>query len=329
MKIRLKDIAQQTGFSINTVSRALKDKDDISEETKKIILSAAEEMGYIPNGVASGLRSGMTNTIAVVLSDVSNPYFSIMARFIEIAARKKGYAIFVLNSGEKQEVEEKSVYLALQKGVDGIILFPAQQSANSIKILEKSGIPFILVGRHFPGLNTNYLITDDVKGGYLATKYLIDRGAEKILLLNAPEYVSCSTEREEGYRRALEESGIGYDPALVVRHDVTQGNSYHIMNGILERNVRFQAIFAFNDMVAWEAISALEEKGIKVPGDMNVVGYDNIQSHLFIPFPLTSIDICKEEMAYRAIEILVKKIQGKSKKKIYREVFPTKLVVRS
>ncbi|MBE1442995.1 LacI family DNA-binding transcriptional regulator [Paenibacillus sp. OAS669] len=329
MKIRLKDIALRTGFSINTVSRALQNKEDIAKETRQIILATARELGYIPNGLASGLRSGLTRTIAVILSDVANPFFAIMTRFIEIAARKNNYAVFVLNSGEEQELEEQAIGIAMNKGVDGIILFPVQESARSIELLRQAKIPYVLVGRHIDHEDTDFLITDDINGGYLATEHLIQAGARRILLLNGPGHMSCAREREEGYRKALKAYGIGYNSGLVIQHEITHGNTYALMKQILANRFEFTGIFAFSDVVAWEAIYALQEAGIRVPEQMKVVGYDNIQSQLYYPFPLTTIHISKDRMAFRAVEIMMKKIKGEAELECYQEIFETTLVVRS
>jgi LacI family transcriptional regulator len=328
MKIRLKDIAARTGYSINTISRALKGKGDLTEATRQFILQTAKEMGYIPNGIASGLRSGSMKTIAVILSDLSNPFFSIMANFIEVDARKNDYAIFVLNSGEKQEMEEQAIYLAINKGVDGIILFPVQGSNGSVGILKNANIPFILVGRHFENEQTDYLITDDVRGGYLATEYLISKGARRILMLSGPSSLSCSREREKGYMQALADNGVAFDPSLVVYHEITMGNTYAVIKDLAQSRKDYTGIFAFSDLVALEAIYAMQEAGIRIPEDIKVVGYDNIQSQLFYPFPLTTINIAKEKMARRAVEIILNKIKGEVEKEFYQEVFDTVLIER-
>lgn len=329
MKIRLKDIALRTGFSINTVSRALQNKEDIAKETRQIILNMAQELGYVPNGLASGLRSGLTRTIGVILSDVANPFFAIMTRFIEIAARRNNYAVLVLNSGEEQELEEQAISIAMNKGVDGIILFPVQESTRSLFLLNQARIPYVLVGRHFEDEHTDYLITDDINGGYLATEHLIRAGVKQILLLNGPPHMSCAREREEGYRKALHAYGICYEPKLVIQHEITHGNTYSLMKQLIRNPYEFTGIFAFSDVVAWEAIYALQEAGIPVPEQMKVVGYDNIQSQLYYPFPLTTIHISKESMAYRAVEVLLKKIRGESEHEYYQEMFETTLIVRN
>lgn len=329
MKVTLKDIAQKTGYSINTVSRALKDKEDISKETKRIIQHAAREMGYIPNNIASGLRSGLSKTIAVILGDISNPYFSILAKHIEIVAREYGYTIFVLNTNEQYELEEQAVYTAISKGVDGIILFPSQKKDDDIKFLKKSGTPFVIVGRYFKEWqNTDYLVANDVKGGYIAAEYLIKKNKVPILLLEGPSYLSSSKEREEGYRHAIADNGIEFDPNLIKRISILAGHSYAAMKRIVSQGLNFKGIFAFSDVIAWEAIYALEEMGIKVPDDVGIVGYDNIQSQLFFPWPLTTVNISKSKMAHKAVDILMERINGGDDTHYYHEVFDTKVIVR-
>lgn len=328
-KVTLKDISEKTGYSINTVSRALKDKDDIAEKTRKHIKSVAQDLGYIPNTIASGLRSGLTKTIAIILSDIANPYFSIMAKHIESAAREYGYSIFVINTREDYHMEEQAVYSAISKRVDGIILFPVQQKSKIIKFLKKSQTPFIVVGRHFEDIQTDYLITDDVKGGYLATNHLIKCGRKRILFLNGPEYVSCAQQREQGYKKALKEHDMPFDPDLLKRVSITTGSAYSDMKKILEENLDFSGIFAFSDVIAWEAAYALEEYGIGIPGDISIVGYDNIESQFYFPYHLTTIDTSKEKMAYRAVEILMKKIKKTTDSKMFfQEKLDPKLIIR-
>jgi LacI family transcriptional regulator len=328
-KVTLKDIARETGYSTNTVSRALKDKDDISESTKSHIKDVARRMGYIPNNVASSLRSGLTKTIAVILSDISNPYFSIMAKHIEIAARKYDYTIFVINSGEDYYLEEKAIYSALSKRVDGIILFPVQEDNKDIKFLKESQIPFVILGRYFEDIQTDYLITDDVKGGYLATKHLIECGRERILFLNGPSYVSCARQREKGYMQALKEKGIEVDPDLLKRVSITTGSAYSAVKEVLKSNLKFSGIFAFSDVIAWEVAYALEQSGINIPEDVGLVGYDNIQSQLYFPYEITTVDTSKEIMAYKAVEVLMRRIGNSLKDDEYhQEILDTELIIR-
>ena len=326
--IKLKDVAKETGFAINTVSRALKDKEDISEATRTHIKEAAKRMGYINNSLAGALRSGTTKSIAVILGDISNPHFSILVKEIERTARKHNYSTFIINTDESCDLEEEAIHSALGKKVDGIIICPTQKSVDNIKLLQKTGVPFVLIGRYFKELQTDYVVCNDINGGYLATKHLIERGHQRILFLNGPLYISSAYERLEGYKLALKESGIKYDAALVQEMSITSGESKKIVKKILEDQVKFTAVFCFSDMIAWETIYMLNKSGLKVPQDIAVIGFDNIQSKLSFPIPLTSICTSKSKMSCRAVNILLKRISNKSKTVTVNDVIDTKLVVR-
>jgi LacI family transcriptional regulator len=181
-------------------------------------------MGYITNTIAGVLRSRVTRTIAIILGDISNPHFGIMAKEVEITARRHSYNTLVLNTDEKYEVEEQAIYSALSKKVDGIILCPTQRKMEAIKVLKKNGIPFVLWGRYFEEEpETDYVICNDFRGGYLATQHLIERGHRDILCLTGPGYISSARERLAGYQKALQEQGIDYCPDLIRETSVTTG----------------------------------------------------------------------------------------------------------
>jgi LacI family transcriptional regulator len=328
MKVTMKDIAKETGFTINTVSRALKDKDDISEATRKLIKETAKNMGYISNTIAGALRSGVTKSIAVILGDISNPHFSIMVKEIEKAARNHNYSTFIINTDENCDLEAEAINSALGKQVDGIIICPTQKSTENIEFLQKTRVPFVLIGRYFKELQTDYVICNDVNGGYLATKHLIEKGHQNIMFLNGPSYISSAFERHEGYKKALSESGIQYDSALVHEMSITSGESKRMVRKILEGGVKFTAVFAFSDMIAWETIYILNKAGFKVPQDIAVIGFDNIQSKLSFPMPLTSISTSKSKMSRRAVDILLKRINKNKETDVINDVIDTKVVVR-
>jgi len=327
-RVTLKDIAKETGFTINTVSRALRNYSDISDHTKKLIMKKAKEMGYVPNNLAGALRSGKTKTIAIILGDISNPYFAITVKELEVALNKNKYNTILINTNEDIKLEEKAIYSALSKNVDGIILFPTQRNIKPIKILKDYNIPFVLLGRHFKDEETDYVITDDIKGGYLATDYLIKKGKRKILFLNGPPYISAAYERLSGYKMALNENNIKEDRQLIKEIPITAEDCYKFIKNIMNEKITFDSVFAFNDVIALETIYLLQKMKYKIPQDIIVVGYDNIQSRLRIPIPLTSVNIPKKRMAIKAVEILLKKISSKNKYKYYREIFDVKLIIR-
>jgi LacI family transcriptional regulator len=327
-KITLKDISNKTGFTRNTVSRALKDKDDISPATRKLIQDVAKELGYVGNTLAGSLRSGLTRSIAVILPDVSNAHFGIMLKEIETYAREHRYTTFLINTLEDDVLEREAIVSAMSKNVDGIILCPVQRSMDNIRFMQKTGIPFVLLGRRFEEEDIDYVICDDVKGGYLATEHLLERGHNRILFLNAGIHLSSAKERLQGYKQALEERNIPFDPELVREVRYAPGPPQQIVRQMLTDGIPFTGIFAFNDMVAWEVIYMLQKMGYVIPKDFAVVGFDNIQARLLYAFPLTTISNSKGKMSRKAFEILMQRINSHDNTKTIMKVVDTKLVIR-
>lgn len=326
-KVTLKDIALKTGFTINTVARALRDKVEISEQTRRLIQITAKEMGYISNSVAGSLRSGVTRTIAVILGDISNPHFAILVKEIEEAAREKEYSLFIINTDEEYKREERAVHTALSKNVDGIILIPTQERDEDIRLLRANEVPFVLLGRRFERKDVDYVICDDTKGGYLATRHLIEKGHRRILLLDGPAHISSARERKAGYLKALQDSEIPVQSELIQVVSVVSGECSRTVRRLAEEGIEYTGIFAFSDLIAFEAIYTLQEMGRRVPEDISVVGFDNIQSKILIPFPLTSVAASKREMARRAFSILFEKMNNSEDDRPHHEILDTHLVV--
>ena len=333
-KTRLKDIAVATGFSVNTVSKALKNSPIISEPTKALIREKARETGYIGDGIAGALRSGETKTIAVILGDISNPHFSIMIKEIEHRVRENGYSTFILNTEEDTEIEYAAIVSALNKKVDGIILCPSQQNTDNILFLKKSSVPFVLIGRRFHDIQTDYVICDDRQGGFLITEHLLKLGHKRIAFFGGSAYISSTRERLRGYQDALFSCGVPFNPDLVFELPLMQSERKDEIVEKLLRASDCTAIFAFSDLIAWEIITCLQEQGRRIPEDISVVGFDNIQSKFSFPFPLTSVSISKSKMSVTTAEILLDRIKKagqkpQDQKDEYRQiVIPTDVVVR-
>lgn len=308
--ITLKDIARKTGYSSNTISRALRDKSDIGLDTRQKIKQLAAELGYVNNTMAISFRSGVTRTLAVILGDVANPHFAIMMREIEIRAREDGYSTFLLNTMEDEALEMKAIQTALHKNVDGIILCPTQKSRQNLDYLKKSTVPFVLIGRHEP--DCSYVVCDDEAGGYLATKALIEAGHRSILLLQGPLYISSARERLAGYLRAHQEAGILVDSRLIEEVPTLADGCANALTRLDHQGVHYTAIFAFSDMLAWEAWSYLQRQGRQVPKDCSLIGFDHIQSRLNLPFLLSSVSTFKGQMSSTAVELLLSQMTGKT-----------------
>ncbi|NLC43623.1 MAG: LacI family transcriptional regulator, partial [Clostridiales bacterium] len=249
-KTTLKDIALATGYSINTISRALRDKDDIALSSREHIKSVAQELGYIHNMSARSLRLGYTNTIAVILSDISNPHFGILMKEIEERAREKGYFTYLIHTNEDVDMEYNAINYARNINVDGIILCPTQKNTDNIQYLNDCGIPFVLIGRRFTDIKTNYVICNDHLGGYQAASYLLDQGHRDVLVLTALQSIYSAKERLNGFRDAFKERGIDLDKDLIKEVSVTTQDCGDVLDSALKKK-QFTAIFAFSDLIAW------------------------------------------------------------------------------
>lgn len=308
--VTLRDIGRATGYSANTVSRALADKPDISPETKEKIRLAAEQMGYIANASASFLRSGVSRIISIIVGDISNPHFSVMVKEMQTLLQKKGYTSVIFNTEEKQAMEKQAIITSLSQNVDGILICPCPNGEENIAFLRTHHTPFVLVGRRFFTEDTSYVICDDEGGGYLATRYLLAMGHRDILFLNGPKGISSSAERLLGYRRALEEAHVPYRSSLVRTVPIISGKIEEKVLQILEGDVPYTAVLAFSDLVAWQVICLMDQRGRRIPEDCSVIGFDNIK-HLY-PWSLTSVSSSKTTMAKRAVELLLNKLEHKS-----------------
>jgi LacI family transcriptional regulator len=327
----MKDIANATGFSTNTVSRALRNMPDISEETRRQIKEVSRQMGYLNNTIASSLRLGRTKTLAVIIPDVSNLFFCYAMEEIERAAAEKGYSTILLNTSEMGEHELRAIQTAIQKNVDGVIISPSQNSLDNIQLLISSGIPFVLLARYFNDVDTDYVVGDDTMGSYLAVKHLIDQGHRNILLLNGySSHNSSAQERFAGYCQAHEQAGLPIQQDLLREVSAKGDSCNNVLRTIIQSRPDITAIFAFSDLIAWTTIDCLLRNGIRVPEDISIVGYDHIQAHLSIPFPLTTVDNYITRMAGEALDVLFAKMKSPNRNEIIcRKKLPTDLYIGS
>ena len=324
----LRDVAAATGFTMNTVSRALKAKEDISARTRRLIQREARRMGYIPDALAASLRSGKTKTISVIIPDISDPLFAIVVRDIEARLKQKDFDLFIQNTDEDDGLERRAIMAAIAKKIDGIVICPCQKSAGNLRMMKENRIPFVLLCRRFARGTFNYVVADDVKGGYLATEHLIQRGHTDILFLNGPGHISSSRERLAGYRQALEKKGMAYRSALVREVEIRGGACSRTLEALLKQEVHFTAIFCFSDFMAWEAISFLQSRGLSIPRDVAIVGFDDIQSRLYYPYPLTSVGYGKKKIAETSVDTLMEFIENPSLSHGVRMTVDVELIVR-
>ena len=323
-KVTLSDISKKTGYSINTVSHALRGKKDISEKTIKYITSVAEEMGYIADLSAGALRLGRTKTAAVIVGDISNPHFSIMLKEMEAQLRESGYTTVIFNTDENEELERNAIITAIGKKVDGIILCPVGKSGGNIELLKSKDIPFVLFGRRFEGEGASYVICDDFQSGFEAANHLIELGHKKLLFINAPEYISSARERKSGILSALKKHGLSEKQLRTETVDIPEESN---IESILSTLGDETGIICFSDIISMRVCYLLRHMNLSVPGDISVIGFDNIMSKFYFPLGLTSVTASKTKMSVKAVEILLK-IIGSGTNEHEQIILPTQIIER-
>ena len=311
--ITLKMVAKRAEVSVNTASRAINNKPDINEETKKRVLRIAKELGYIRNAAAVALRTKKTRTIGVVIADNSNPFYAEVLNGIEVAAREKNYHIILANTQRDYKKEEEAINLLLAKRVDGLLIAPVQDRDDDIRKLVEANIPFVIVGRDFENIEVDAVYNDEVKGGFLATEYLIKKGHKRIALIDGFLYKSPAKGRLEGYKKALNKYRIPLDVSLISVGDINLEDGHERTRQMLGKNLDFTAIFAYNDMMAFGAMQAIKEKGLRIPEDIGLVGYDDISFSSLMDPALTTIRLNKQELGIESVKLLLSRINGNRK----------------
>ncbi len=323
--VTLKQIAEEVGVSVNTVSRAINDKPDVSKETRQKVLEAAKRLGYVPNRSALSLRKQKTHIVGVIIEDNANPFWAEVLRGIESAAKSHGYHVILVNTSREYQNEVEGIKMLLERRVDGLLIAPNQEKYDDIyQLIEMENIPFVIMGRHikeFEKLNIPMIYSNEVKGGYMATQYLIKRGCRRIAFIGAQPYNTASIERCKGYKKALKEAGIKIDRSLIKTGGIEIKGGYDSTMSLIEKKKQFDGVFAYNDLMAFGVLKALRESGLKVPEDVKVIGYDDIPYTTIVTPPLPTIRIKKREMGEKAFKILI----NKEKK---QEVLDIELIAR-
>lgn len=309
MSSTMRDIAKKAGVSVNTISRALSNRPEISEETKNRILAIAKEMNYLPNETAKALLSGNTKTLGVLISDNVNPFFAKQIRGIEEVARESGYSVFLCNTNEQYTQEIEAITSLRVKRVNGLLITPSLGKYDHIMQLKKDKFPFVLLNRHLDDPEIDCVRNDNQQGAYEGVRCLTQLGHRNILHVTGPQYVSSVYERMRGYQKALEESGVSFNRDLVLNTDLSLEGGYRkVKDSFLKLNPRPTAIFAYSDLLAIGVLKALREMRLKVPEDVALVGYDDIEVASFVESPLTTVAQDAYEIGRMGTQILLDRI---------------------
>ena len=323
------DVAKRAGVGSITVSRVINNSGYFSSDTRDRVEKAIVELGYVPNTLARSLRSKRTNTLALLLTDITNPFFTTLARGVEDAASAAGYTLIFCNSDESAIKESTYVTILLQKQVDGFLLVPAQSKTSAIELIRSRNVPVVVLDRAVPGMAVDVVRCDSEGGAHQLTQLLISLGHRCIASLSGPEGVSTADDRVAGYRRALHDAGITPDAGLILRGELTQDGGYQMAQQALQLPQRPTAILAANNFITIGAMRALQEAGVQVPQDMALVGFDDLPPAM-VTFPFFTVALQPAyEMGRKATEILLQRLKSRNNDSNHEEViFPTQIIVR-
>jgi LacI family transcriptional regulator len=328
MKVTIKDIAKAANVSTATVSKVLNNKDQrISAKTRALVLKIAKEKKYIRNSMARSLVTRKTNTIGLILPDITNPFFPELARGAEDKANEAGYMIMFANTDDSAEKETRYLNMLAEKMVDGIILTQSAHTEGNAKTLEALKLPLVLIDRDMDLDNIKgRVLVDNFKGAYEGVTYLIEKGYSKIAFITGPFSTTTSKDRLKGYEKALKDHNISLNETLIFEGEYKGQWGIKATEIILNQKLDIDAIFCGNDLIAINVIKTLKKNNLKVPEDIAIVGYDNIKISEMIEPALTTIDQPVYEMGYKAVELLINILEGIIEEKTIR--LESNLVIR-
>jgi LacI family transcriptional regulator len=330
----ISDVAKRAGVSTMTVSRVINRSGYTSIETRARVEAAVEELGYVPNALARQLRSKRTKTIALVVSDISNPFFTTIARGVEDVAASHGFSVMYCNTDESAVEEERYLLMLIERQVDGILLVPARSSGDSFRLLHAHRMPLVVLDRRIAARNVDSVRCDSEAGAHALAKHLVDLGHRRIAVLTGRRNISTSIDRVAGCRRALEEAGLCLEDDLV--HwggfnfgSLNQADGHRMALEVLAAaGERPTAIFCANNFIGFGAIRALREAGLRVPEDMSVVAFDDLpEEWVSDPF-LTVAAQPAYEIGQRSATLLLNQLAGHHEPTGESVVLPFELIIR-
>lgn len=325
--VGIKDVAQRAGVSIGTVSNVVNRPDVVAAATRSRVQSAIEELGYIRDESARQLRAGSSRILALMVLDLGNPFFVDVARGAEQAAHEHGLNVITCNSGQRVDREESYLAMLAEQRVRGLLLSPVDTSGTALEAFRRSGIPYVFVDRTVPSSQASSVSVDDVAGGALAVRHLLEAGHGRIAFVNGPGILVQCRDRAEGVRSVLDGSPAELSVLEVSALDVAAGRDAG--SRLLGMSPRPTAVFCANDLLALGMLQAMVGAGVRVPEEMAIVGYDDIEFAAAAAVPLTSVRQPARRLGYTATEILVAET-GSGDTAGYRSVvFEPELVVRS
>ena len=330
-KLTIGDIARMAGVSKGSVSRVINhDPHGVSEGTRIRIWNIIEETGYVPNRLASGITNSISKTIGLIIPDIQNMFFAQISRSVQDFAAENGYTVFLCNSDSDIEKERTYIKTFAEKQVDGILINNCGENIGerTAKILERSGIPIVILDRRVSDfVSAPGIYADNEAGAYDGVNYLIKTGCRRVLFQGGPEGITTTMERLEGYRRAMSDAGLEIRTEDITFGDYSAASGCKRTLEFLDNGIKPDAVFAGSDTIAIGVIKALNERGIKVPEEVSVLGFDGISFGEDVSPALTTVAQPIYEMGRHATKILFSMIRGEEYPNTV-EAFKTSLIIR-
>lgn len=333
-KVTLKKIAETLGMSIATVSKALKDYDDISPKTKLKVKELAEALDYKPNSFAQSLRNQESKIIGLIIPQIVHHFFSNIILGVIKTAEKNGYLVITLQSDESYKIEKKQIELLINRNVDGILISLAENTVDFTHIndIRKSGVPVVLYDKISKTIDCHKIVIDDQKAAYNATKHLIECGCKRIAHVRGALKPQTTIDRYIGYKNALKEFNIPFDNSIVFEtQDLTFEDGKNIADEIAKNHRDIDGVFAFTDLLATGVLVGLKEYGFKIPDDISIIGFSNWFLTTITTPTLSTVDQPGYQMGEEAFKLLLEEINDikKGKKLDYKTIeIPTKVIIR-
>ena len=327
MSVTIEDISLQLGISVSTVSKALNAYPDVAEETRKRVLDAARELDYHPSAVARNLRRGRADKIGLLINNpisFISEYISEVMAGMALGAEAQGQNLILYTTAVHHPQELKRICRARE--VDGLMLIFAP-SPKAVAVLEKEKMPFVVFGRRVEQPGVSFVAPDNQAGAYALTQHLLAQGHTRIGFTTRPELGTVSEDRLRGYQQALANAGIPQAAELVVKTNIEPLSGYKAMNALLDLPQPPTAVFAFYDLMAVDALNAAQARGLRVPEDVAIAGFDGLRSSTITQPRLTTVQQPLNQMGKRAMEILLARIEDNSQPPISAN-FPVELVIR-
>ena len=321
------DVAKHAGVASITVSRVINNSGYVSRETRERVEGAIVELKYVPNTLARGLRSKRTNTLALVMTDITNPFFTVIARGVEDTASESGYTVIYCNTDESETGEYKYAQILAQKQVDGVILVPACSNSKTVEFFQSNDIPVVLIDRSISDVETDVVRCDSVSGAYRLVKLLIDLGHTRIAVLSGPREISTAEDRITGYRLALAEAGLAGNE-MVYYGSFTQAKGYDLALQVMAKTPPPTALLCANNFISIGALKALRDDGLRVPEDVALVGFDDLPANMVVDPFFTVAAQPAYEMGQRGTELLIERLTGRAPDECQEVILPIEIITR-